>query len=128
KQSKISIYNIVLVLFCITNFLELFIPRMDEGNYFVRIPIQIIDGCLIFLMWTSMFTRRNHWTPLTNIILLFISIILTYSISYFVFQEFNISDFDPYLRLLLWTTSLIFFYEMMIKYGINNKLMCICAI
>ncbi len=125
---RIKVDNIALWLLIIVNILDLFVPRMEEGNYFVRMPIQLIDGALIGLMWMSLLLRRNNWTPITRIILWFITLTLIYSFAYLNANEFNISDFAPYIRLLLWTTSLIFFYEMMLKNGINNKLFCFYVI
>ena len=123
SNSKINIYNIALVLFCLANILELFIPRMDEGNYFIRLPIQIINGSLLILMWTALLHRTNHWTPITKIILALIILTSIHSVVYSIIYQFSVSDFAPYIRLLLWTTALIFFYEMMVIYGVNKKLM-----
>jgi hypothetical protein len=123
QPSKINTYSVVLALFCVANMLELFIPRMEEGNYFVRIPIQLIDGLILFLMWATLLNRTNIWTPITKASLGFILLTLAYGISYLVFNKFNTSDFAPYLRFLLWTTSVIFFFEMMTKYGIQELLM-----
>src|SRR6266542_282426 len=125
---RIKVDNIALWLLIIVNILDLFVPRMEEGNYFVRMPIQLIDGALIGLMWMSLLLRRNNWTPITRIILWFITLTLIYSFAYLNSNEFTISDFAPYIRLLLWTTSLIFFYEMMLKNGISNKLLCFYVI
>src|SRR6266542_3713988 len=118
---RIKVDNIALWLLIIVNILDLFVPRMEEGNYFVRMPIQLIDGALIGLMWMSLLLRRNNWTPITRIILWFITLTLIYSFAYLNSNEFTISDFAPYIRLLLWTTSLIFFYEMILK-CFNNKM------
>src|SRR5688572_19741423 len=113
---KFNTYNIVMALFCIANLLELFIPRMDEGNYFVRIPIQMIYGANLFLMWTVLMSRQNYWTPVTKAALYFILLAVAYCFVYFLFFQFNTTDFAPYLRFLLWTTAIIFFYEMMLQY------------
>ena len=123
NKSKINVYNVALVLFSLANVLELFIPRMDEGNYFIRMPIQMINGCLLILMWTALLHRINHWTPITKVILALIILTLIHSIIYSIIYQFNVSAFAPYIRLLLWTSSLIFFYEMMLKYEINKPLM-----
>jgi len=128
NNSRIKVDSIALWLLCVANILELFVPRMEDGNYFVRMPIQLIDGALIGLMWMSLLLRRNNWTPITRIILWFITLTLIYSFAYLNSNEFTISDFAPYIRLLLWTTSLIFFYEMMLKNGISNKLLCFYVI
>jgi O-antigen ligase len=123
QASKINTYSVVLALFCIANVLELFIPRMEEGNYFVRIPIQLIDGLVLFLMWAELLTRKINWTPLTIATLCFMLLAVAYAVPYFTFTSFNTSDFAPYLRFLLWTTSVIFFSEMMGSYGMQELLM-----
>ena len=123
QSTKFNTYNIVLALFCVANLLELFIPRMDEGNYFVRIPIQMIYGANLFLMWIALMSRKNYWTPVSKAALVLILLTVVYCIAYFIFFRFNTTDFAPYLRFLLWTTAIIFFYEMMLQYGINELLM-----
>ncbi|KAA9340713.1 O-antigen ligase family protein [Adhaeribacter soli] len=125
NQSKITVYRTALALFIVANVLELFIPRMDEGNYFVRMPIQLINGGLLVLMWATLLNNRNHWTPVTKITLVVILMILVYTAGYLMNNQMEVSAYAAYIRFLLWTTSLIFFYEMMLKYGIDNKLMCI---
>lgn len=116
-------YPIVLLLLCVANVLELFIPRMDEGNYFVRIPIQLINGGLLILMWASLLTNKIHWNAVTKSIFLFVPLILLYSYFYVITQKFVVGDYAAYIRFLLWTTSLVYFYEMLLRYGIQHKLM-----
>lgn len=128
NTAKITVYSTALYLFIIANVLELFIPRMDEGNFFVRMPIQLINGGLLVLMWTVLLNQRNHWTPVTKIALMFVLLVLVYTAGYLLNNRLDISSYASYIRFLLWTTSLIFFYEMMLKYGINNKLMCVYII
>lgn len=121
--SVFNSYHIVLILLCIANVLELFIPRMDEGNYFVRIPIQLVNGGLLMLMWASLLVNKIHWNRVTKAIFLFVPLILLYSYFYVITQKFDVGDYASYIRFLLWTTSLVYFYEMLLRYGIHKKLM-----
>lgn len=123
---SISVFNsypTVLILLCVANVLELFIPRMDEGNYFVRIPIQLINGGLLLLMWGSLLVNKIHWNSVTKAIFLFVPLILLYSYFYVITQKFVVGDYAAYIRFLLWSTSLVYFYEMLLRYGIQHKLM-----
>ena len=120
-QPFLNLFNISILLLCFANVLELFIPRMDEGNYFVRMPIQLINGSLLILMWIVLLHWKTHWTPITKTIFLFTPLVLVHAAIYAISSKFNISDFSGYIKFLLWTTSIIFFYEMMIKYSISKK-------
>jgi hypothetical protein len=128
KKSSFNIYYLALILLCLANILELFVPRMDEGNYFVRIPIQLINGGLLVLMWGSLLLNKIHWTPVTKSIFLFIPLLLIYSVAYFFIYKFNISDFAAYIRFLLWTTAALFFYEMLVRYGPSKKILSLYII
>ena len=127
-RPKVDGYTLALLLFCAANVLELFVPRRDDSNYFVRMPIQLINGFLLLFMWTHLLAMKLNWTPVTRTITAFIWIICIYAGFYFAAHEFDFSDISPYLKLLLWTTSIIFFYEMMLRHGLYKKLMSLYII
>lgn len=128
EQTFFNLYNISILLLCLANVLELFIPRMDEGNYFIRMPIQLINGALLILMWVVLIHWKVKWTPTTKSVFLFIPLVLLYATIYIIYNQIEISKFSGYIKFLLWTTSIIFFYEMMLKYGLNKNVLCIYII
>ena len=128
NHSFFNLYNLALLLLCLANILELFVPRMDEGNYFVRMPIQLINGSLLILMWLTLLHWKVQWKSVTRIVILFIPLVLFNTLLYIIYYKFNIADFSGYLKFLLWTTSIVFFYEMMMRYGLNKKVLGIYLI
>ena len=123
NHSFFNLYNLTLLLLCLANLLELFIPRMDEGNYFVRMPIQLINGGLLILMWAVLLHWKIRWNSVTRAVILFVPLVLIHALLYITYSKFNVAGFSGYLKFLLWTTSIVFFYEMMIKYGLNKKIL-----
>src|SRR5687768_5114778 len=128
RRSPFNAYTVALVLLCVANVLDLFVPRRDDSNYFVRMPIQLINGFLLLFMWTHLLLRTIHWNTITRTITAFIFLVCIYAGIYFSSHAFAFSDISPYLKLLLWTTSIVFFYEMMLRHGINTKLMALYII
>lgn len=128
NHSFFNLYNLALLLLCLANILELFVPRMDEGNYFVRMPIQLINGSLLILMWVTLLHWKVRWNSVTKSVILFVPLVLLHALLYIIYYKFNIAAFSGYLKFLLWTTSIVFFYEMMIRYGLNKKILGIYII
>lgn len=120
KNIKLQTYHLVLILFIIANILELFLPRMDKGNYFIRIPIQLINAVTFLLIWKRILTIRKHWNNTTKYILVFIGLIVVHSVVYVVMNPFfSVSIFSKYIKLMLWLSAIIFFYEEILRNKIN---------
>jgi hypothetical protein len=112
-----------LILLSLSNLFELFVPRLDEASSLARLPIQAISITIIILMSYKLILLKLHWNYLTISIIFFIGLLIIYFLFYFtLIRNVNISDFSPYLKMLLWLITILYFYEMFILYGINTKL------
>lgn len=118
---KLHANTIAFALLCLANILDLFVPRRDDSNYFVRMPIQLINGFLLIFMWATLLFKTFHWNAVTKTTALFLILIGSYTLFYLYGHKFNFAEYSPYFKFLLWTTSIIFFYEMMLRHGLNKR-------
>ncbi|MFD0794953.1 O-antigen ligase family protein [Mucilaginibacter litoreus] len=123
-ESKFTVFNTVLMLLCVTNVLELFLPRDETTNSFIRLPIQLIHLGIIGLMWRSILLKKRNWNQVTVNTALLVSIVVIYIIV-FIFGDESVplSAYSQYIRTIEWLSVLIYFYESLLRYSLNLFLM-----
>ena len=124
SKARLNIGVVVLALLSLTNLLALISPRTDDDpNSIARVPIQAVTGLVLVLMWGALVFVKKHFNPVTRGITIFIFMIIVYAAYYFFTQKFIGAEFSPYIKTLTWATGILFFYEMFLLYGINQRAM-----
>jgi len=119
---KIDRISFVLIALSLANILELFLPRFDEVNSSLRLPIQAINLVILMVMIFFLLKEKIHWNSVTAQVVSFISMIIFYVIYYSVFnsKRFGFSDIGDYIKWTLWLVSIVFFYEALLKNGFKS--------
>lgn len=118
-KSVYNILNIVLVLMSFVNGMEIFLPRTESQQSFVRLPIQIGNLLILILMLSDLFLNKIVWNKITKSIGILILLLIIHTFYYLISNVYYYKDVAQYVRFLTWTISILFFYSNLLKFGIR---------
>lgn len=121
-KEKFSLCNNALILICIANFLNLFVPRVateETGGYLVRLPIQLLYiMVLVVMLYGIFFFSAKPVKKVISSITLFIVIITSYIVIGAANPIYDNVSYSQYLKFITWLAAIVFF----LRYGdLENK-------
>lgn len=119
-RNRINYLNIVLVLFSLINFFELFLPRDDSQQSSARLPIQILNLVVLFFMGYFLTLHRIHTTNISRVVKLMILMVFGYFMFYLVQNQLVVSEITTYIKFVTWLLAIIFFFEVLVVLPLNN--------
>ncbi len=115
-RSRINYLNIVLVLFSLINFFELFLPRDESQQSSARLPIQILNIVVLLLMIYFIAFCKLHFNRITKVVLSLVGMIIAYFFVYLIDNNIVVGEIRNYIKFTTWLIAIIFFFEALLRF------------